>query len=117
MQTITMSFRNRFSSLAAQLVSLLDAGKKLDMDETHQHIRNKTIFPWLQEKFPDRIDLSSHEPEDITLMEHQFNTWSHIIDERRAMEVKHNGLCLLIAYCLEAIEANPNTMRMQEPGT
>jgi hypothetical protein len=107
----------KFTSLASQLLSLLDAGKKLDMDHTHNHIRDKTLFNWLQEKFPERFDLSSYTKSDLVYIQEQFDTWSHVIDERRKMEIKNNGLCLLIAYCLEAIEGDPNTIQMQEPGS
>jgi hypothetical protein len=106
----------RFTSLASQLLSLLDAGKKLDMDNTHTHIRNNTIFSWIQEKFPEKINLSEYSVSDLSYMEGQFSTWSHVIDERRKMEVEHNGLCLLIAYCIEAIAGDPNTIQTQEQG-
>jgi hypothetical protein len=109
-----MAGKSIFTALASQLLSLLDTGKKIDLDNTHVHIRDKTLFSWLQEKFPDRIDLSLYKGEDLTYMLEQFNTWSYVIDERRKMEVKHNGICLLIAYCLEAIEDDPNTIQTQE---
>jgi hypothetical protein len=110
-----MNVYTRFTVLASQLLSLLDAGKKLDMDSTHSHIRDKTIFSWLEEKFPERIDLSTYKDADLTDMQSLFHTWSLVIDERRKMEVAHNGLCLLIAYCLEAIEGDPNTIQNQGP--
>lgn len=112
-----MQGNTRFTDLASKLLSLLDAGKKLDMDNTHSHVRDKTVFSWLQEKFRERIDLSKYSNADLVYMQDQFCTWSHVIDERRKMEVEHNGLCLLIAYCLEAIEGDPNTIQMQEPGS
>lgn len=108
---LTMSFYNRFSSLAKQLVSLLDAGKKLDIDETHQHIRNGTLFSWLEEKFPDRVDMSQHHESDLLFMQQQFALWSKVVDERRKLEIKHNGICLLIAYCIEAVEADPDVIQ------
>ena len=106
-----MSFYKRFSSFAKQLVSLLDAGKKLDIDETHQHIRDNTLFTWLETKFPDRIDLSQHDDSDLALMHAQFANWSKVVDERRRLEIKHNGICLLIAYCIEAVEADPDVIQ------
>lgn len=111
-----MSLYIRYTSLAAQLLSLVDAGKKISLNDTHYHIRDKSIFTWLQEKFPGRIDLSAHEPSDLTYMADQFNSWSMIIDEHRKMEISHNGLCLLIAYCIEGVEANPNTVQTQPSG-
>lgn len=110
-----MQRNTRFSFLAKQLVSLVDAGKKLDMDHTHAHIRDNTLFDWLAEKYPDRINLSDIAGNDLEYMGEQFKSWSHVVDERRKMEVEYNGLCLLIAYCLEAIEGDPNTIQTQEP--
>lgn len=44
-------------------------------------------------------------------MHAQYANWSKVVDERRRLEIKHNGICLLIAYCIEAVEADPDVIQ------
>jgi hypothetical protein len=105
---------HRFLSLAGQLLSLIDNGKKLDISATHKQIREKTIFGTLTEQFGSRIDVSSFTKKEQAEMMEFFGTLSQVVDERRKMGVEHNGLCLLLAYCIEAMEENPETIQSKD---
>jgi hypothetical protein len=104
----------KFISLASQLLSLIDDGRKLDIEDTHTHIRNKEIFTWLQQKFEGSIDLSLHKTSELSEMIDFFSSLSQVVDERRTMGIGKNGLCLLVAYCLEGIGGNPETIQSRE---
>ena len=103
--------RYSFLSLASQLLPLIDSGQKLDINETHKHIKGNTLFTWLQEHFEGRIDIGQYPQQDLNAIEKFFNTLSQVVDERRKMGIEKNGLCLLLAYCLEAIDENPETIQ------
>lgn len=105
---------HRFLSLASQLLSLVDSGKKLDIIGTHKHIREKTLFSWLTEQFGGRIDLSSYTKAEQAEMIEFFVSLSQVVDERRKMGIESNGLCLLLAYCIEAMEENPETIQSKD---
>jgi hypothetical protein len=100
----TMKPKTRYTFLGFYLVSLLDSGRSLGWDETIKHIEDGSLFVWLKDQFGDDIDLSLYRPEDEQVMLDLFLNLANAVDARRKFGVEHNGLALLAAYCLEAIQ-------------
>lgn len=94
----------RYTFLGFYLNSLVDEGNFLDLEETHQQIRNRTLFKWLKEKFDENIDLSIYSKTELDELQHLFENLSVSTDEERKMGVKKNGLCLLVAYCFQGLQ-------------
>lgn len=94
----------RFTFLGFHLNSLIDSGKFLDLDLTHQKIQQKQIFPWLHEKFGDQIDVSLYTQQELSEIEEFFNGLSLNVDEKRKMGITKNGLCMLVAYCFDGAQ-------------
>ena len=90
--------------------SLVDDGETLNLEETHQKIRSKTLFNWLQVKYPDRLDISIFSPDGLNNIESFFESLSIATNEKRKMGIQKNGLCLLVAYCLEAAQRDDKMM-------
>ncbi|NLP59399.1 hypothetical protein [Lutibacter sp. B1] len=102
-----MKYPVRYTYLGFYINSLVDEGETLDLNETHEKIRNKTLFKWLKEKFPEKLDISLYTEEELNAIESFFESISVAVDEDRKMGITKNGLCLLVAYCLEALQHNP----------
>lgn len=99
-----------YTFLGFHFNSFIDNGDVLDLKETHKRIRDKAIFPWLKDKYGDRLDISLFSPEDLNSFEAFFESLSISTDENKKMGVKNNGLCLLLAYCLEGAQREANAM-------
>jgi hypothetical protein len=99
-----MKHQTKFTFLGLLLNSLVDNGKYLDLKETHEHLRNKTIFEWLKDQFDDSLDLSLYKSEELREIASFFEDLSVAVNETKKMGITNNGLCLLIAYCFEAIQ-------------
>jgi hypothetical protein len=82
----------------------LDEGKSLDYRETVKHVENGTLFEWLKSTFSNEIDLSLYTEEDFKPMLQLFKNLANAVDARRKMGVEYNGICLLLAYCIEGIQ-------------
>lgn len=100
-----------YTFLGFHFNSLVDNGKSLDLRETHQQIRDRNLFNWLSEKFGDEIDLSLYSEDDLNEILDFFGSISEVTDERRKMGITKNGLCLLVAYCLEAAKRKEESLR------
>lgn len=99
-----MKPKTRYTFLGFCLVSLLDSGRKLGRDETIKHIEDGSLYSWLRDEFGGDIDLSLYSPEDEQVMLDVFRDLANAVDARRKFGVEHNGIALLAAYCLEAIQ-------------
>ncbi len=62
----------RFTYLGFHFNSLVDSGEFLNLQETHNQIRKKALFPWLKEKLNDRVDISLFTPHEINEIEEFF---------------------------------------------
>lgn len=100
----------KFTFLGFHFNSLLDSGEFLDLKETHQKIKERELFEWLKQKFEDRLDVSLYTETELEELEDFFRGLSWNVDEERKMGVSKNGLCLLLAYCFEGAQTNPNSM-------
>jgi hypothetical protein len=54
----------------------------------------------MKEEIPD-MDISDYSETQLSEVSERFAHLSQVVDERRKLRIKHNGLCLLIAYCLK----------------
>lgn len=93
-----------YTFLGFHFNSLVDQGEELDLQQTHDKIRKKELFPWLKEQFGDLLDISLFSESDIDIIESYFESMSNAVNERRKFGVTKNGLCLLVAYCFEAAQ-------------
>ena len=90
--------------------SLVDEGETLNLQETHEKIRSKSLFTWLKNNYGDKLDISLFSQDNLNSIESFFESLSVATNERRKMGIEHNGLCLLVAYCLEAAQRDSKTM-------
>ncbi|GAA4334278.1 hypothetical protein [Flaviaesturariibacter amylovorans] len=93
-----------YTFMGFHLNALVDQGEHLDYGETTLFIDNRRVIPWLHEKFPGELDLSLFSPDELDRAERYFESMANAVDAERKFGVKKNGLCLLIAYCLEAAQ-------------
>lgn len=91
--------------------SLVDSGEFLDLAETHDKIRSKKLFEWLMSMYSDRLDISLFTIDQLNKIEDFFESLSITTDEARKMGIERNGLCLLVAYCLEAAQREETAVR------
>ena len=47
-----------YTFLGFHFNSLVDAGEHLDLKETHEKIRSKSLFQWLKAKYDRSVDIS-----------------------------------------------------------
>ncbi|WP_337043656.1 hypothetical protein [Emticicia sp. 17c] len=97
-----MTYPVKYTLLGFRINSLIDKGETLSLKETHKHIREKTLFAWLDKKYGKVLDFGSY-PDSIEIEEF-FEGLSVAVDEGRKMGIYKNGLCLLVAYCFEALQ-------------
>jgi len=101
----------KFTFLGFYLNSLVDRGKFVELEEIHKHIRNKTLFSWLGEKYSDYLDLSLYSIDELNEIVGFFDGLSTAVDEERKMGISKNGLCLLVAYCFEGLQRKPGEFK------
>ncbi|KAA5544849.1 hypothetical protein [Adhaeribacter rhizoryzae] len=101
----------KFTFLGFYFNSLVDSGEFLDIKETHSKIQNKELFNWLKAKYSDRLDISLFNKEQLNEIEDFFESLSIATDEKRKMGIEKNGLCLLVAYCIEAAQREEKDLR------
>lgn len=91
--------------LAFQLNGALDSGKyrSITCEQVREAIEAKTIFDFLNNHLGDDIDLSIFFTEKRKEIEEE---WQDMlaIRARKKFLVENNGLCLLVAFCLEGIQ-------------
>jgi hypothetical protein len=96
----------RFTYLAFELNHLLDSGLSTDLPETKRRIEDRTILHWLSERYgPEHgFDMSLYSDDDRREVVDFFNSLLSVTNEKRKMGIENNGLCLLLGYCVEAIQ-------------
>ncbi len=100
-----------FTFLGFYFNSLVDSGEFLDLKETHNKIRIKKLFEWLMSIYSDKLDISLFTKDQLDKIETFFESLSIATDEARKMGIEKNGLCLLVAYCLEAAQRDEKDFR------
>jgi hypothetical protein len=95
----------RFTYLAFELNSMLDQGHALSIEETKEYVDDGTIFEWLDEHLesPHDLDGTPVSPEVRSAILSVFRPLN-TVDFRQRFGVEHNGIALLLAYCIEGIQ-------------
>lgn len=90
-----------------QFNMLLDTGKYtyVGVAEIKRQIRTGAISTYLKNTFPD-ADFSLIEPQDWDHLSNEWISFADDIDERRKMGIINNGVCLLLAYTLNALQTH-----------
>ena len=101
-----MKYPSKYSFLAFFLNSIVDNGGFIELEVIKSEINKKTVFKYLKEKFGDEIDISLYTEEEILELENYFHGLYSTVDESKFL-VQKNGICLLIGYCLNALQNNP----------
>lgn len=94
-----------YTFLGFVFTSLLDNGHagELIVADVKDSIERRTIFRDLKDRFGDELDISLYDGEKLDeIIDH----WQALteISERRKFGVERDGLCLLVAYCLEGAQ-------------
>lgn len=101
MQPIT-----RFTFLAFQINSLLDLGHygELSASDVKDGIYRRTIFTDLKERYGQDFDISLYKENELSEILSQWEDLAAAVSEGRKFGVENDGLCLLLAYCIESIQ-------------
>lgn len=102
-----MKYPVKYTFLGFYLNSLVDSGEFISLSEMKKAIDNKSVFCFLKSQYKDRLDISLYTEEELTRLEEFFYGLNNVVDEQRKMGIEKNGLCLLIAYCFQAIQHDP----------
>ena len=94
-----------FTYLAFELNSLLDRGCSVSIDITRRRVEDGTVFDWLDAEL-DAPDLDDGTPVDPHVRESILDVFRPLnqVDSHRQFGVEHNGVALLLAYCIEGIQ-------------
>ena len=103
-----MEHIRKFTSLGFYLNSLIDKGEFIELEETRDHIENKSLFSWLKKKYEYSMDISLYTSEELNEIIVFFEGLSNTEDEEKTFGVSKNGLCFLLAYCLEGLQTKPS---------
>jgi hypothetical protein len=90
----------RYSLLAVDLTMILDSGASLPPEEVDDRIFDGTVLGWLEERFGRKLLVSSGYDRAIVSGALRGIAQTHP-NSRRRFGVYRNGLCILLAYCLE----------------
>jgi hypothetical protein len=92
--------------LAFYLNGALDTGKYADVsfDEVGKAIDNGTIFDVLAKRLEGDSDLSIFDAAKKAEIIAEWQDHRNAVNARRKLGVENNGLCLLVAYCLEGVQ-------------
>jgi hypothetical protein len=93
-----------FCHIARRANMLLDRGESLDLNETKQHIGDESLLTWLDGSFPSmNAGLSSMSTADQARVYERFKNMALRGTEQK-YGVSRNGLALVVAYCIQAIQ-------------
>lgn len=99
-----MNITLRYTLLGFSLNSIIDRGEVLDIQETRNAINGERLFPWLKDKYGRDIDISLYSDSDLREINDLFANLNNVVDAESKLGIKRNGLCLLVAYCIEGIQ-------------
>lgn len=95
----------RYTGLIWGLMPAIERGLILDYEETHGHIADGTIFEWLRGVLGDpQPDWSTHTEGDFAEMVELFQSLTNSTLPEQFHLRGTNGLALVLAYCVEAIQ-------------
>ena len=97
-----------FTYLAFEVNAALDTGNYsgIGIGEIKRHIDAGDILQFLSERLGDDIDLSLFRKADEAEIVERIREVREVLEgrERKKTGICRNGLCLLIAYCLEIVQ-------------
>ena len=102
-----MQLEIAYTNLAFWLNGAIDRGQRADLDQTHRRCLNGEAFDFIDSMLPwPDADLSLHknDPNIVADINERFGSLANAIDHERKFMVKNEGLCLLVAYCIESIQ-------------
>lgn len=105
-----MKYPVKFTYLGFILNSIIDNGGFIDLDIVKNEIENRTIFNYLRRSFGEELDVSLYTDEEIKEIEDYFYNLDNVADSRRKFGIEKNGICLLVAYCFNALQNNPEEL-------
>ncbi len=105
-----MKYPVKYTFLGFYLNSIVDNGGFVELDIIQSKINGKAVFSYLKEKFGDELDISLYTENEIIEIEDYFYNLDNATDARRKFGIEKNGICLLVAYCFEALQHNPENL-------
>lgn len=102
-----MTFPSRWSFLAFELNSALDDGRRLPIEPTRLAFESGRGLDYLDEELGEDIDTSIFTDNDRREANEFLKSLSLAMGagrDRRKFGVEHDGICLALAYCIEAIQ-------------
>ena len=91
----------RYSLLATQINHLLDRGERPTGEEIDNRIFDGTLFDWIEHHYGVKLWLQGYD-RAMALGALKALATTHP-NTRRRFGVSRNGLCVLVAYCLEVM--------------
>ncbi|OPC27869.1 hypothetical protein BAX97_08005 [Elizabethkingia meningoseptica] len=105
-----MKYPVKYTYLGFYLNLLVDSGEFISLSEIKKEIEKKNVLNFIESKYPDRFDISLYTKEELEALEEYFCSLNDIMDESRKMGIEKNGLCLLVAYCFQALQRDPESI-------
>lgn len=92
--------------MSSQLLKLVDLGlsTNLSIPEVKGALEYGDIYETLDEKFHSELDLGLLSADAKSEIKALFAEFAEIIREGRKLGIRKDGVCLLIAYCIEGIQ-------------
>ncbi len=96
---------SQLTFLGFYLNAAKDSGKyNITIQEVKNHLFDGTLFPFLQDKLKNDIDITVLSEEDKKLLSDEWRDMAEAVSEKRKFGIYNDGLCLLVAYILESIQ-------------
>lgn len=105
-----MKYPVKYTFLGFYLNSIIDNGGFVELEIIQSKINDKAVLSYLKEKFGDELDISLYTEPEISKLEEYFYNLHSAVDARRKFGIEKNGICLLVAYCLNALQNNPENL-------
>lgn len=93
----------RFTGMFWIVGCLVDGGHTESMDDILDHIRNRSLFEYLDQRYGQETDITLMPREDREKVIDFFQACDGI-NARRKFGIEHNGLMLLLAYAAEGVQ-------------
>lgn len=110
-----MKFPTTFTYLSFYFNSLIDEGKKIEVEDLKTHLEKKDLFDWMKIKYRDSLDISLFSPKQLSAIENLFLDQYESVDANRKFGVQNNGLCFLVAYCPNLIQYGESQIKEMQP--
>ena len=97
---------NRLTGMAFYINGAIDRDKHRDItiETVKERCERGAIFDFLKERCGLDFDMCALSSEDRQEIAEEWRDMALAIDESRKLDVKNNGLCLLLAYLFEGIQ-------------